>query len=367
MKDLSIYSFGIQIFALSILMGCIPEDNTPVAIPEMKSMVMPPQMGGPTEPNQVWIDLGTAQTKENLRTVYDLAFWNGEDWRVALNFSVMMAAGKITTPKNIDQIRTADVLLMQNDVAVGTFTDNTKYIDHPNGQITLQTGGIAPISPIDELNPVYLINMGYHLYKGNTIPGVVYTTGEPRGWKKIRILRRPQGYLLQYANVDAATHQEILIPKKEDTHFTYYSMTENKTVEVQPQKKKWDIAFTVMTNVTPFPGGGYFTSYIFSDMVITNIHSGVGAYAVMTPPGKAEESFRAFTKDQIQESKFNYQDQRAIGSDWRTTTSPNGAVVYTDRFFILKDAEGHYFKILFTNMKNTQGFRGYPQFEYQPL
>jgi hypothetical protein len=44
-----------------------------------------------------------------------------------------------------------------------------------------------------------------------------------------------------------------------------------------------------------------------------------------------------------------------------------GLEVYGDRFYIIKDAEGYYFKLRFTRMTSTAGERGRPQFEYKPL
>ncbi len=69
----------------------------------------------------------------------------------------------------------------------------------------------------------------------------------------------------------------------------------------------------------------------------------------------------------IKTCRFVYNDQRALGSHWRTTTGTNGAEVFSDRFYIIKDAEGFYFKLRMMKMSNEEGYRGYPEFEYQPL
>ena len=41
--------------------------------------------------------------------------------------------------------------------------------------------------------------------------------------------------------------------------------------------------------------------------------------------------------------------------------------VHTDRFFVIKDANGNFYKVLFRALKNDLGERGYPVFEYKLL
>ncbi len=59
-----------------------------------------------------------------------------------------------------------------------------------------------------------------------------------------------------------------------------------------------------------------------------------------------------------------------IGPNWRNVKSPSPSStnsVKTDRIYLVKDAEGSIFKVLFTKMLNEDGDRGYPGLKYQKL
>lgn len=362
MKIVKILMFTSLVF---FQVSCIQEDDTPVVVPPITGAVVEPNVGGATQPNQVWIDLASNTIKVTPREIWDLGFYAGDEFRVSLNSSLMMAVGKVENVRTLNEVTSHSVSGLKSLVQVANFQNNSQYIDHPNGQLLTQASGIEPIKEIDEENPIYLLNMGYTIYQGNTVPGSVYTMGEPRGWKKIRILRRSNAYLLQFADLDDPTYQEFLITKDSNFNFQFFSFQTGSVVDVQPKKKNWDICFTVFTNLTST--GAFETSYVFSDFVINNTLANVAAYQVTTDIGQGEIEYNNFKLEDIDHSKFITNDQRVIGSNWRTTTGANGAEVYNNKFFVLKNSEGFYFKIRFLRMKNEQNYRGYPQFEYKAL
>src|SRR5690606_5080258 len=97
--------------------------------------------------------------------------------------------------------------------------------------------------------------------------------------------------------------------------------------------------------------------------------AGVGSYYIVTDPLTLEEDYNNFSLADVDDSLFDFEDQRAIGGTWRSTVSgtssnPN---VYGDRFYIIKDAEGLVFKLRFLRMLGENNERGYPEFEYEPL
>ncbi|WP_397386110.1 HmuY family protein [Paenimyroides ceti] len=73
------------------------------------------------------------------------------------------------------------------------------------------------------------------------------------------------------------------------------------------------------------------------------------------------KSYEAFSEGDIQNNLF-VQNQGVIGVDWRNVFDK---VVHADRYYILKDIEGNYFKIRMLQMLNNNGERGFPKFEYQ--
>ena len=346
--------------------SCIREDNTPVKIPPMEGAVLQPEVGGPAQKNQVWVELATNQVKVTPREAWDLGFYCGEDFKVILNYSLVMSAGKIENVTNIDAVNSQTVAALKPLVQTANFTDNAQYIDAPSGNISQHTA-VSEINLDDAQNNVYLLNLGYKTYTGATNPGTVYSIGDARGWKKIRVTRNGSGYKIQYADLDATTHHEVLVSKDTEYNYRYFSFATGTYADVEPKKKNWDICFTVFTNLINLPGKNTQTSYIFPDVVLNNILGNCAAYEVATPEGRGESAYNSFKLADVEAAKFVTNDRRAIGSNWRTTTGPNGAEVFGNKFYILKNSDGYYFKLRFLRMKDEQNFRGHPQFEYKPL
>ncbi|MEL6811841.1 MAG: HmuY family protein [Bacteroidota bacterium] len=330
------------------------QGNTSFTISNSASLgrALEPSVGGPNQGNQVYIDLSTETQTVVVRDSWDLAFYSGDDFRVGLNASIYMAAANLETT-DIDAITEADVADLIPVVAIGTFDPtNEDYIDHPDGDILLTA--IDAISENDNDNPVYLVNLGFEVGTEIPDPGSVAIAGDARGWKKIRVLRSGDGYLLQYANLNDTSHQEISIPKTPEYNFNFFSFNTNNTVSVEPKAEQWDINFTVFTNI--IDGAG---SYGFADGVLHNRKGGVLAYEVLTDQFEYEQ----FSSGNVNNAAFQ-QDQRAIGSNWRDVF--DGAPL-SDRFYVLKDPNGNVYKLKFLALTNDQGVRGYPEFEYELL
>lgn len=320
-----------------------------------------PEVGGPTEPNQVFVDLSSGKMTAVPRVSWDLGFYSGTDFRVIINHTVKMSA-KQTTSTNIDEVQAEDATMIFNQGS-----GSTTQIDDPAGDLTKTT--IAAISSTDSENKVYLINMGSN--PGTTKPetGSEGTANGPsRGWKKVRILRSGSDYKVQYADIAATTHNEITVTKNTAYNFTFLSLLDKKTVSVEPQKAQWDISFTSFTNSTNFGTG--LVPYNFADFVLNNVKGGAKAYQVLT----TAFTYDAFTLANVDNAKFT-DDQRNIGSNWRGTvsgTDANGNPVSgfnakTDRFFVVKDPAGNVYKVRFTAGVNAAGERGYPTFQYAIL
>ncbi|RMZ58548.1 hypothetical protein D1632_13140 [Chryseobacterium nematophagum] len=370
MKYVKILSF---IFMTAAIQSCLSADEDPVSVPPMTGSEVEAKVGGPTEPNQVWIDLSDFEKPTiNKRTDWDLGFYTGEDYRVIINSSIAMAVAKIPNATNINEVKEADVASLQSIVQVGTFNiANLQYVDSPKGNFLSQTSGIEAIKENDSENPIYLVNLGREMSDPNmnVAPGSTSLGVEARGWKKIQILRAANGYKIRYADLNATTYQEYTILKDSEYNFNFFNLKTGVPVMIQPKKKNWDLAFTAFTSEVFMGPGNSAGSYFFADFIITNTTSGVGAYQV-DAGANLDQAYASFKLNNVDESKFVFDDQRAIGDKWRTTTGTTttpGAYVYPDRFFVLKDAEGFYFKLRFNKMKDAQGNRGYASFEFEPL
>lgn len=315
-----------------------------------------PEVGGPNQPNQVYVNLSSKSQIKIRRDVWDLGFYSGESFHVRLNSSLYMFAAELDFT-NIDDVNETDVADLKP--GMNFLIENAdKYVDHPEGD--LNKLAIKTISENDFENPVYLLKMGNEIGSEIPQPGGVAVAGAERGWKKIRILRRGDSYLLQYADVNSNTHKEVLVSKSENFNFTFFSLMSENTVSAEPQHTEWDLNFTVSSGIAEFPGAGR-TAYGYPDYVAVNYLGNIKGYPVSV------DSFRYsnFSLSDIDESAFS-SHQDVIGSDWRITMPPNRGI-NNSIFYVIKDSKGNLYKLRFTAFENENGERGYPEFEYRLL
>lgn len=301
--------------------------------------------GGTLYPNKVFVDLSANRQTVVNRNAWDLGFYTAAgEYRVILNSSAAMMAKQISK-NDLNTVTAADTVGFSTDVAFNQFapiTGSLPYIDYPSGD--MNRTAIAAVSAIAEDNKVYIVNRGL-------APG---SPAASRGWKKIRILRNASGgYTLQQADISASSFTTIDIAKDDQYFFRYLSF-ESGIVNVEPTKKKWDLAWTYFSNVTNFGSGE--VPYLFQDILLINRN--VQIARVMN----TAKSFADFTEAEIASQTF-LSTQNAFAADWRSgggpTTSP---AVRSDRYYIIKDGDNNYYKLRFTALTQN-GERGYPAFE----
>lgn len=317
------------------------------------------QGGGDTYPNSVFIDLSANRQTAVKRDTWDLGFFSGADFRVTLNAANGMMAYALDK-NDLNGVTNADTALLRNRLSIdGVFAAITStpspewvssainWIDDPAGDLTKTA--IAEISATASENKVYIINRG-------SKPGLPATG---LGWKKIRVIRNGSGYTLQHADINATTFSEIQITKNEDYEFQYVSFA-NGVVTVEPMRTRWDIAWSGLTSSTNFGSGP--VPYYYQDMIFQN-RNNVETVQVST----SVKTYEAFTAADIAGLNFGTQSRIKIGSSWRAGGGPNlPAALHTDRFYVIKDAEGNYYKLKFTAL-TTDGERGRPAIQYALL
>ena len=302
--------------------------------------------GGTNYGNKVFIDLAGNKQTPVLRTKWDLGFFTDpSDFRVILNSSSAMMAKQINK-NDLNAVTAADTAGFSTDVIFDQLDPKVTafgYIDYPTGDITKTA--IAQISSTAPDNKVYIINRGTG----------VGTPAPARGWKKIRVIRNASGgYTLQHADIGATTFQEIQIAK-DDKYFFKYISFETGAVDVEPEKKKWDLAWTYFSNMTDFGGG--FVPYLFQDIIIQNRN--VQTVQVLT----SAKTYEAFAEADIAALTFS-SVQTNIGSNWRSGGGPTSSPsIRSDRFYVIKDSDNNYYKLKFTALLDA-GVRGRPAFEY---
>lgn len=300
--------------------------------------------GGILFPHKVFIDLSANRTVAVNRNSWDLGFYCGsDDYRVILNSSAAMMAKQLTK-NDISQVTAADTLGFSTQVAFSLYSPSVAqlpYIDYPNGDLTRTA--ISGVSATASDNLVYIVNRG--MAPGNP-PAA-------RGWKKIRVLREASGYRIQYADIASTSYQELVVPKEETYHFNFISF-ESGLLKAEPEKKKWDLAWTYFSNVANFGTGE--VPYLYQDMILLN--RGVQSVKIMT----ATKPFDAFGEADLIGLTYS-SSQTAIGADWRSGGGPGvSPAVRTDRYYIVKDAGNNFYKLRFTALTQN-GERGYPAYE----
>jgi hypothetical protein len=352
-------------FALLSLASCSNDDDkTPVEIPSVGA-ILQPTVGGANQPNQVYLDLSTGKSESINREAWDFGFSTGSDFRVVINGSLKMAVKKLATSDiTLSQVSDATVA-----VGAGTNPSSNGYVDNPTGVLTGAGAGIgtaiAEVSATDADNKVYLVNLGFAVSTAIPNVGSAIVDGDSRGWKKVRILRSGNGYKIQYADLTSTTFTEKTISKDAAFNFSFFSLTSGNIVTVEPEKAKWDLNFTVFTNY--FNSGGTDVTYGYADFITSNAKGGTQVYQVLVADGG---SYADFTKIKVVEASFavSATDQRIIGSSWRSGGGPGSLPsIKTDRFYVVKDASGNYYKVKFLAMTNDAGVRGYSTLEYAIL
>jgi len=348
--------------------GCSSDDNNepsgPIDVIIEGAQVFP-QVGGPNQQNQVYIDLSTNTSTAVRRDAWDLGFYSGSEFRVAINGSMAMAAAELSTT-DIDAINasTQEVLDLQPLVQTNTYSATSMpYVDNPDGNINHTV--IKEISGTDSNNKVYLLNLGYEVGTETPAVGSIAVKGDAKAWMKIRILKEGNDYIMQYADLDASTHKEVRISKNSNYHFSFFSFTTETEVTVEPLKSEWDLNFTVFTGEV-FMGPTSAGPYIFSDYVANNNKAQVGVYTINTE--ETSYTYENFKLTDVDNSNFIFNDQRTIGDTWRNSGGPSSLPsLKTNVFYVVQDTDGNLYKLQFLALTNAEGVRGYPEFVYSLL
>lgn len=290
--------------------------------------------------SSVFVDLSANRQTSVLRNSWDLGFWSGAEFRVRINNTTGASAVQVNKT-DLNQVSSADI--NPDDLKLGRGVGSFALFDDVSGDITKTV--IAEVSATATENKVYVINR----------EGGAGSISPVDDLYKVRILRKDNGYTLQYAKINATTFQSIDVTKDAAYNFQFVTFGKDQVnpgmVNVEPQKDKWDFEWgwsMYFTGTTP---------YGFSDLVFINHQAGVQAAEVLT----STVSYDNFDENSL--SRLTFSGARdVIGPNWRATTGVIG--VKTDRFYVIKDAAGNIYKLKFINFHpNDGGERGRPKLE----
>ncbi|MDX1348676.1 MAG: HmuY family protein [Putridiphycobacter sp.] len=191
-------------------------------------------------------------------------------------------------------------------------------------------------------NTIYVLDLGYT------------EAGDHLGYRKIRIIENtPTHCHFQYGQVNATIPTNATLEKDDNYNAVFYSILNEKAVTIEPEKSKWDIAFTQYI-------------YYFHEFETPYLVTGIIMNRTNTKAYQHESnSFSDINFDQINIDLFSY-SLDVIGYEWKEFLN-NIYVVYTDHNFIIQTQEGYYYKLHFVDFYNQSGAKGYPVFEFQEL
>ncbi len=387
-----------------VLFSCSDDDDVAreIEIPAVESAVLDVEAGGSTEPNQVYIDLSTKETTVVRRDAWELGFVSSEN-RVILNNSILVSAARIEGFTDIDAVTETTTLQSEMDLKslnpttfstidvsvstveeliaglpvgyemYGNLENDIAFTDSSDGDLDKTALGV--IATTEAEAEVYVVSLGKEIPEEPAELESINTAGENRGFYKVKVFMQDGSYVLQYAPLNETSHTEVKIAKDEAYNFVPFSLANGKQVTVEPAKNEWDLNFT---SVFSYYGsmGNIAAGVTYSDYVLHNTTNGVGVYTVLTEePGEGEDatpqpteapSYDEFTLANVEEAELNFTDRNLIGSSWRIAGLTDTRLK-TDRYYVIKDVEGNYYKLQFTALMSESGERGYPQLRYDIL
>lgn len=303
---------------------------------------------GSSAANSVYVDFSADEQTPVLRSSWTLGFYAGANFQVILN-ATNGASAMLVNKTDLNAVTISDLEQSKLAVTLGASSEaEFAKVDDPRENNALVKTAIATVSATVSENKVYLIN---------PVGGSHSTSFSADNVYKIRILRKGNGYTLQYAKLTATTFSSLDIVKDNKFNYNFISLADSKAVNVEPEKSNWDIIWTWSLYYGTTTGGQYL--YGFSDLVFTNTLGGVTSAEVLT----STKSYADFSEADLANMSFSTKSN-LIGENWRVTT---GTGIKDDRFYLIKDASGNVYKLKFVSMGvgGDGGERGKPVIEYK--
>lgn len=301
--------------------------------------------------NSVYVDFANNSQVAVNRKSWNLGFYNGADFRVILNSAdatTAVSSGKT----NINDVTLADANSAEEIGGTAYMTPaglSLSVVDAIDGDLAGTV--FSSVSEDSAQNMVYFVAPEDNKKSRDQ-------------WYKVKVDRSANGgYTVQYAKVGETDITTVEVAKNANYNLSFLSFADKKTVLVEPQTKKWDIMWGFNTGLR-YPD--LKSTYFLQDYVAINTLAGVEAAQVLT----STSTFANFTKAGVAALTFS-SDKDVVGDKWRSTSAYGGGTlgIKTDRFYVVKNANGNYYKFRFLKMGlgNDGGERGRPVLEYELL
>lgn len=300
--------------------------------------------------NMVYVDLSNNSQVKIHRKSWELGFYCGEDFKVILNSSYATVAAS-TEKTDFASVTFEDAQNAPN-LSAGAMSEDfsAEWIDHLSGDLN-QTA-FQTIAEAEDQNKVYFV-------------ATEQNKADRSQWYKVKVTREGHTYRIQYGKVGDSTPQMATISKVPTYNFIGFSLESGKITDAQPEGKRWDIMWAYAAASSVMTSGEVIS--FSQDVVTSNRAAGVSTAQVMVDE---QTTYSRFTGSDLSKVLFE-EASHVIGTNWRTPAMPGitNAGVKTDRFYIIRDAYGNYYKLRFTKFGTTTDGteRGRPEIEYELL
>lgn len=262
----------------------------------------------------------------NDRSIWDLSFESSDEgWHVLINSSKAM---KVSFFEGAD---------FQDDVSLAAVS----------WEYDASTGNLdsTAIGDWRAADGIYVIDRGYSA-AGSLLGNKKFTVNDVN----------EQSFTIEFSDLNGENIQIIEVQKNKELNFTQFSF-DNGVAQVEPEKSTWDFLFTQYTYVF----------YEFEEVIPYQVTG------VLLNPNNVQallvEDISFEDIDLEYASSVTLKDQwDAIGFNWKNYNLDEGYyVIYYDQVYIVKDIEGIYYKLHFTDFYTESGEKGAPKFEFQKL
>lgn len=336
MKKQILILIPILIFAA----GCIPEES-PIDPYDRGDITTNTISLGNEYKVQVYYDLNSnSVVKQNPYDIWDLGFdCRPDSFYVILN-TANFSKVYITDESDLESINEAPDAdsLYRFDSPAG-FSDSTaiqKWWKEENGELISK-------------DIVYIIDLG------------IDSDGFEKGYKKFKLSFDDNGdYIITFADMDGSNKQTQTIEKDQNKNFVNFSFETGEVLKLEPDKTRWDLLFSKHSEMVEYndPSLGFEPYSVVSALLNTRY--------VRAAQLKTDKEFSEITLEDTDTLDFSRR-RNIIGHDWKYYDFDQGYVVHPDKYYIVQDVEGFYYKLHFIEYYNESGEKGYPEFEFKKL
>jgi len=297
--------------------------------------------GGPEFSHVAFADLSKLTASSFDKYSWDLSFTSGESFHVLVNNAAnVMARPLDESITDLTTVNAEDTVGFSSEMTVPQFDASTgaaNWIDDQSGN--LEATAFGAIAADASSAKIFIVKRD---------------NGE---WKKVKVYQSANGYIIEHANINSDQVSTTAVAKDTEGKLVRFNFEEEIVTDLPAN---WDIMYSSYANRYPF--GATAIPYGFSDYITLNPVN-TSAYEVVVE-NDATAAFNDFTLNDVKETNLT-SAINIIGSNWRNGGGPSSAPsLKDDRFYVLADSQGNYYKLQFTGMYDGNDERGSASFNF---